>query len=82
MIKTKIVHTELKGNLSKRFEIIKSMLGIQNDAEVIRFLIQQYYREHLEGRELSARKELEQDKPLINKFMRKYGAEWRRLGED
>ena len=45
--KPKVVHTELKGNLSTRFDIIKSALGIQNDAEVIRFLIQNYYREYL-----------------------------------
>ena len=82
MAKSKVLHAELKENLSKRFEIIKATLGIQNDAEVIRYLIQQYYREHLEGLELSAKKELEQDKALIKKFMEKYGDEWRKLGED
>ncbi|MHA1132608.1 MAG: hypothetical protein ACTSQI_02580 [Candidatus Helarchaeota archaeon] len=82
MAKTKVVHTELKGNISKRFEIIKSTLGIQNDAEVVRFLIQQFYREQLEGKEISAREELEQDKAIIKRFMTKYGEEWRKLGED
>ena len=80
--KSKIVHTELKGNLSKQFEIIKFPLGIQNDAEMIRFLIQQSHREHLEGKELSAQKELAQNKSLINKFMKKYSVEWRKLSED
>jgi len=82
MAKSKVVHTELKGKIAGRFEIIKSMIGIQNDAEVVRFLIQQYYRENLEARELAARNELEQDKGIIKKFMKKYGDEWRKLGED
>jgi len=82
MAKSKVLHAELKGNLSKRFEIIKSTIGIQNDAEVIRFLIQKYYREHLEKKEISAKEELEADKALIKKFMSKYGNEWRKLGED
>ena len=82
MVKSKIVHTELKGNITRRFEIIKDTLGIQNDAEVIRFLIQQYYRENLESIRLSAKEELERDKKLIKDFMKKYGEEWRKLGED
>jgi len=80
--KPKIVHTELKGNASSRFDIIKSALGIQNDAEVIRFLIQNYYREHLEGIKKLAKEDLEEDRKLIEKFMNKYGEEWRKLGED
>jgi hypothetical protein len=82
MAKSKVVHTELKGSISHRFEIIKSILGIQNDAEVIRFLIQSYYREYLEEKEMTAREDLAQDKALIKKFMQKYGEEWRKLGED
>jgi len=82
MAKSKVVHTELKENLSKRFDIIKSTLGIQNDAEVIRFLIQQYFREHIEELETSAKKELENDGAIIKKFMAKYGKEWRKLGEE
>ena len=81
IVKSKVVHTELKGNISKRFEIIKSSLGIQNDAEVINFLVQQYYREHLEQIEILAKKELEQDKIIIKKFREKYGDKWRELGE-
>ena len=80
--KQKIVHTELKGSLSNRFEIIKSSLGIQNDAEVIRFLIQQYYHEHLEAASLTAKDQLENDRKFIKEFMDKYGEEWRKLGED
>ena len=49
MEKPKILHAELKGILSSRFEIIKNTLGIQNDAEVVRFLIQNYYLEYLLG---------------------------------
>lgn len=81
MAKAKIVHTELKGKISMRFEIIKSKLGIQNDAEVIRFLIQQYFRDHLEAAEVSAQKEVEQDRIKVKEFMKKYGDEWRKLGE-
>ncbi len=49
MAKSKIIHTELKENIAKRFEIIKETLGIQNDAEVIRVLIQYYYGEVRRG---------------------------------
>jgi len=79
--KPKILHTEIKGVLTSRFEIIKSTLGIQNDAEVVRFLIQNYYAEHLEGVKKNALQELEEDRKIIKKFMEKYGEEWRKLGE-
>jgi hypothetical protein len=82
MDKPKIVHTELKENLSLRFNIIKSKLGIQNDAEVIRFLIQQYYHENLEGKLITEREELEKDMGIIKDFMKKFGSAWRKLGED
>jgi len=80
--KSKIIHTELKDALSERFEIIKVNLGIQNDAEVIRYLIQKYYNDNLEERDLIARTEYENDRSKIDKFMNKYGEEWRKLGED
>ena len=80
--KPKILHTELKGNLSTRFEIIKSALGIQNDAEVVRYLIQNYFKDYLEDQKEVARKELEEDREIIKKFMLKYGEEWKKLGED
>lgn len=78
---SKIVHTELKGVLSSRFDIIKSSLGIQNDAEVVRYLIQNYFHEKLEPVDNIARKELEKDQGIIKEFMEKYGPEWRKLGE-
>jgi hypothetical protein len=80
--KPKIVHTELKGVLSSRFDIIKSTLGIQNDAEVVRFLVQNYYKEHLEGEKRLALEELVEDRTIVKKFMEKYGEEWKKLGED
>ncbi len=80
--KSKVLHTELRGNLSIRFDIIKSALGIQNDAEVVRFLIQSYFKEYLAEKRVEAREELEEDRKLIKKFMKKYGEEWRKLGED
>ncbi|KKN30198.1 hypothetical protein LCGC14_0836470 [marine sediment metagenome] len=80
--KPKVLHAELKGNLSTRFNIIKSFLGIQNDAEVVRFLIQNYYKEYLEKEKIVAREEIERDRDIVKKFMEKYGEEWRKLGED
>ena len=80
--KPKILHTELKGILSTRFDIIKSTLGIQNDAEVVRFLIQNYYLEHLEEEKKTALKEIEDDREIIKQFMEMYGDEWHKLGED
>ncbi len=82
MSKSKILHAELKENLSNRFNIIKSTLGIQNDAEVVRFLIQNYFNEHIKDRESKARLELEEDRDIIKRFMDRYGDEWRKLGED
>ena len=80
--KPKVLHTELRGNLSTRFKIIKSVLGIQNDAEVVRFLIQNYYKENLESEKILAREEIERDREIVKQFMEKYGEEWRKLGED
>ena len=80
--KSKILHTELRGNQSIRFNIIKSTLGIQNDAEVVRFLIQNYYKQYLESDKIEAREDIERDRNIIKKFMNKYGEEWRNLGED
>ena len=82
MEKPKIIHAELKDLLALRFDLIKTAIGVQNDAEVVRFLIQHYYQENLEQSILDARGEVEQDKERIEKFMNKYGDEWRRLGED
>jgi len=80
--KPKVLHAELRGNLSTRFNIIKSVLGIQNDAEVVRFLIQNYYKEYLESEKIAAREEIERDRDIVKQFMEKYGEEWRKLGED
>ena len=78
----KTIHAELKDFLAQRFEHIKSSLGIQNDAEVMRFLIQSYFKEHLEKKDARMKEEVQADTPIINQFMEKYGEEWRKLGED
>ena len=82
MEKQKIIHAELKDMLALRFDLIKTSIGVQNDAEVVRFLIQHYYQENLEQSFLEARGEVEKDRERINRFMNKHGDEWRRLGED
>lgn len=78
----KKIHTELKGILTNRFELIKASLGIQNDAEVVRFLIQYYYQQRFQDSKTKAKEEVDADRFLIKEFMDKYGEEWRKLGED
>ncbi len=80
--KLKIVQVELNELLSSHFESIKVYLGIQNDAEVIRFLIQNYYSEYLRKNKSEVLRELGTDKTIVNKFMEKYGEEWKKLSED
>ena len=82
MSKAKVIHTELKDLLASRFDVIKTFLGVQNDAEVIRFLIQHYYQENLEREANEARMEVERDREIVKRFMDRYGPEWRKLGED
>jgi len=79
----KKIHTELRDLLSTRFDIIKSSLGIQNDAEVIRFLIQYYYRKnYLKKEDIVRGKSPNEDKELIGKVMEKYGEAIEKLGEE
>lgn len=87
--KTKKIHTELKDILSVRFDLIKSSLGIQNDAEVIRFLIQYYYNKKFELKENSKgnllfvkAKDPKDDIEAIKKFFERYGEAFKKLGED
>jgi metal-responsive CopG/Arc/MetJ family transcriptional regulator len=82
MSKAKVIHTELKDLLASRFDVIKASIGVQNDAEVIRFLIQHYYQENLERAADEARIEVERDREIVKRFMDKYGPEWKKLGED
>jgi metal-responsive CopG/Arc/MetJ family transcriptional regulator len=82
MSKAKVIHTELKDLLASRFDVIKASIGVQNDAEVIRFLIQHYYQETLERDTNEARVEVERDREVVKRFMAKYGPEWKKLGED
>ncbi|MHA1109798.1 MAG: hypothetical protein ACTSRE_01755 [Promethearchaeota archaeon] len=84
---SKIVHTELDENISFRFDLIKSNLGLKNDGEVIRFLISNYFKNNIEEKysknRQEALKEYEKEiKPMLTEFMEKYGDQWRRLGED
>ena len=78
---TKVINTKIEKNLLYKYEQIKEKIGIQNDAEVIRFLIANFYNESFNDARDSAQKDYEKALPYINKFMEKYGEEWKRLGE-
>ena len=82
MSKSKTIHADLKEGLATRFDMIKESLGMQNDAEVIRFLIQKFFQDNLAPSEIAAREAVEGDTRLIKKFMDRYEQEWRKLGED
>ena len=77
----KIINAKLDKNLQFKFEIIKENLGIQNDAEVLRFLISTYFSAKFEERQKAAQNEYEKALPFIKEFMEKYGDEWHALGE-
>lgn len=82
-IKSKKVHAELKNRLSTRFDHIKSSLGIQNDAEVIRFLIQYYYNKEFEQKETFVEgTDPKEDAKIIKKIAERYSEALKRLGED
>ena len=86
--KTKKIHTDLKEPLSNRFDIIKSSLGIQNDAEVIRYLIQYYYQKKFEIKQVSRKREIQlggsstDHKAIIDGIYERLGDAFKRLGED
>ena len=83
-VKPRKVHAELNDLLSNRFGTIKSFLGIQNDAEVLRFLIQHYFNEQFNTSERSFIKATnpKEDIKAINKFFERYGKAFRELGEE
>jgi len=82
--KPKKVHAELNDLLSNRFCTIKSFLGIQNDAEVLRFLIQHYFKEKFDTSESYFIKGTnpKEDIKAINSFFERYGKAFRELGEE
>ena len=82
--KPKKVHAELNDLLSNRFGTIKSSLGIQNDAEVLRFLIQHYFKEKFETSESFFIKGVnpKEDIKAINRVFERYGEAFRELGEE
>jgi len=83
-VKPKKVHAELSILLSNRFDSIKFSLGIQNDAEVLRFLIQHYFNEKFESSERFFIKGTnpKEDQNAINRFFERYGEAFRKLGEE
>lgn len=81
--KSKKVHAELNNRLSTRFDIIKSNLGIQNDAEVIRFLIQYYYNKEFEPKEIFVEgTDPKEDAKIIKRIAERYSEALKKLGED
>ena len=84
---SKVIHTEFDEKIAFRFSLIKSHLGLKNDGEVIRFLVSNYYNDKLAKTQSlnkqAAIEEYESEiEPMLNDFMKKYGDQWRRLGED
>jgi len=80
--KPKKVHAQLNILLSNRFDQIKSSLGIQNDAEIVRFLIQHYYNEKFEQIETFIKgTEPKEDAEIINRIAERYKDALKRLGE-
>ena len=78
---TKIINTKLEPHLLFKYEQIKERLGIQNDAEVIRFLIADYFTRSFSNETNRAQQDYDKALPAISKFMNRYGEEWERLGE-
>jgi hypothetical protein len=78
---SKVINTKLEKNLLFRYEQIKERLGIQNDAEVVRFLVAHYYNNSFKDVGENAQTDYEKALPYINKFMNRYEKEWKNLGE-
>lgn len=82
-----MIHTEFDDKIAFRFSLIKSHLGLKNDGEVIRFLVSNFFNDNLAKTQninkQAAIEEYETEiEPMLNDFMKKYGDQWRRLGED
>lgn len=78
---TKTIHATLDHFLSVKFDRVKEYLGIQNDAEVIRVLITEIYRQKFIKEIDNAQEDMKKALPFIDSFMEKYGKEWKKLGE-
>ena len=44
------INVRLQGETAERFQCVKKYLGTQSDSEVVRFLVNEYYRE-IRGRD-------------------------------
>ena len=77
----KTIHATLDHFLMVKFNRIKEYLGIQNDAEVMRAIITETYRQKFIKEIDYALKDMEKALPFIDSFMEKYGKEWKNLGE-
>ncbi|MHA1583966.1 MAG: hypothetical protein ACTSWL_01820 [Promethearchaeota archaeon] len=77
----KTIHATLDHFLSVKFDRVKEYLGIQNDAEVIRVLITEIYRQKFIKEIDNAQNDMKKALPFIESFMEKYGKEWNKLGE-
>lgn len=77
----KLINTKLDAHLQFKFDLIKERIGIQNDAEVLRFLIAKYYVDHFEKNNQQTQRDYEKALPFIRDVMDSYGEEWKNLGE-
>ena len=78
---SKTIHATLDHFLSVKFDRVKQYFGIQNDAEVIRVLITEIYRQKFIKEIDNAQEDMKKALPFIDSFMEKYGKEWNKLGE-
>ena len=77
----KTIHATLDQFLTVKFDRVKEYLGIQNDAEVIRVIITESYRQKFIKEIDTAQEDMKKALPFIDSFMEKYGKEWNKLGE-
>ena len=77
----KTIHTTLDHFLAVKFERVKEYLGIKNDAEVIRVIITEFYRQKFIKEINNAQEDLKKSLSFTDSFMEKYGNEWNKLGE-
>jgi len=63
---TKSVKLTVDPSFIEKFEAVKQYLGLENDAEVVRFLVNAYYRDVVEPKLKSKREWIKTDEGIID----------------